>query len=59
MNRSVAEAATGTDDVAHNITGVAEAARQTTEGVHQSQEATAELARMSAELTSLVATFRY
>jgi methyl-accepting chemotaxis protein len=59
MNRSVSEAATGTDDVAHNITGVAEAARLTTEGVTQSQQATAELARMSAELTSLVSTFRY
>jgi methyl-accepting chemotaxis protein len=38
---------------------VAEAARLTTEGVTQSQQATAELARMSAELTSLVSTFRY
>jgi putative methionine-R-sulfoxide reductase with GAF domain len=59
MNRSVGEAATGTNDIAQNITGVAEAARMTTEGVQQSQQATAELARMSAELTSLVSTFRY
>ncbi|GIE97152.1 methyl-accepting chemotaxis protein [Paractinoplanes rishiriensis] len=59
MNRSVSEAATGTSEIAQNITGVAEAARRTTEGVQQSQEATTELARMSAELTSLVSTFRY
>jgi hypothetical protein len=35
------------------------AARQTTEGVSRSQQATAEPARMSAELTSLVSAFRY
>ena len=38
---------------------VAEAARMTTKGLAQSQEATAELARMSSELTGLVSTFRY
>jgi methyl-accepting chemotaxis protein len=59
MNRSVGEAATGTGQIAENITGVADAARLTTEGVSQSQHATAELARMSAELTDLVSTFRY
>ncbi|MFF5081529.1 methyl-accepting chemotaxis protein [Actinoplanes sp. NPDC000266] len=59
MNRSVGEAATGSNEIAQNITGVAEAARLTTEGVQQSQQATNELARMSAELTSLVSTFRY
>ena len=45
--------------IARNITGVASAAGQTTEGIRQSQQATAELARMSAELTSLVSAFRY
>jgi methyl-accepting chemotaxis protein len=59
MNRSVGEAATGTGDIAQNITGVAEAARLTTEGVARSQQATDELTRMSAELNSLVSTFRY
>jgi methyl-accepting chemotaxis protein len=59
MNRSVGEAAAGTGDIAQNITGVAEAARLTTDGVRQSQQATAELARMSSELTRLVSTFRY
>ena len=59
MNRSVTEAATGTSDIAQNITGVAEAARLTSEGVTQTQEATTELARMSTELSSLVSQFRY
>jgi methyl-accepting chemotaxis protein len=59
MNRSVTEAATGTGEIAQNITGVAEAARLTSEGVAQSQQSAAELNRMSAELSSLVTTFRY
>jgi methyl-accepting chemotaxis protein len=58
MNRSVGEAATGTADIAHTITDVAEAARLTSEGVTQSQQATQELARLSTELSSLVTTFR-
>jgi methyl-accepting chemotaxis protein len=59
MNRSVAEAATGSGEIAQNITGVAEAARLTSQGVTETQQATADLARMSTELSSLVATFRY
>ena len=59
MNRSVTEAATGTSEIAENITGVAEAARLTSEGVTQTRQATAELARMSADLTALVSNFRY
>jgi methyl-accepting chemotaxis protein len=59
MNRSVTEAATGTSDIAQNITGVAEAARLTSEGVTQTQQATTDLARMSAELSGLVANFRF
>jgi methyl-accepting chemotaxis protein len=58
MNRSVSEAAGGTGEIAQNITGVAEAARMTSQGVAETQQATAELARMSTELSSLVATFR-
>jgi methyl-accepting chemotaxis protein len=54
----VAEAASGSGEIAANITGVASAAAITTEGVSQSQQAAAELTRMSAELQSLVATFR-
>ncbi|MGX6607595.1 methyl-accepting chemotaxis protein [Micromonosporaceae bacterium Da 78-11] len=59
MNRSVAEAATGTNEISANITGVAEAARLTSEGVTQTQQATTELARMSTDLSALVSHFRY
>ena len=59
MNRSVAQAASGTGDIAQNITGVAESARITSEGVVQTQQATAELTRMSTDLKQLVSTFRY
>jgi methyl-accepting chemotaxis protein len=59
MNRSVTEAATGTGEIAENITGVAEAARLTSEGVTQTEQATTELARMSTDLTALVGNFRY
>jgi methyl-accepting chemotaxis protein len=59
MSRNVNEAATGTNQIAQNITGVAEAARLTSEGVSQTRQATTELARMSADLTALVANFRY
>ncbi|WP_097319243.1 methyl-accepting chemotaxis protein [Paractinoplanes atraurantiacus] len=58
MNRSVAEASGGTGEIAQNITGVAEAARMTSQGVAETQQANAELARMSTELSSLVSTFR-
>jgi methyl-accepting chemotaxis protein len=59
MNRSVSEAAAGAGEIAQNITGVAEAARLTSQGVSETQEATIELARMSTELSSLVSSFRF
>jgi methyl-accepting chemotaxis protein len=59
MNRSVGEAAAGTSEIAQNITGVAEAARMTSEGVTESQRGTAELARLSTELHHLVTAFKY
>jgi methyl-accepting chemotaxis protein len=59
MNRSVNEAATGTGEIAENIIVVAEAARMTSAGVAESQQATADLARMSSDLTALVSRFRY
>jgi methyl-accepting chemotaxis protein len=59
MNRNVAEAATGAGEIAQNITGVATAAEVTTEGVAQSQQAVAELARMSSDLQTAVSRFRY
>ena len=59
MNRSVTEASTGTDSIASTITGVADAARTTSQGVTEQQQAVTELARMSSDLTNLVATFTY
>jgi methyl-accepting chemotaxis protein len=59
MNRNVSEAATGSTEIAQNITGVATAAEVTTEGVAQSQQAVTELARMSSDLQSAVSRFRY
>jgi methyl-accepting chemotaxis protein len=59
MNRSVREAATGSGEIASNITGVATAASLTTEGVMQTRQAAGEPARMSSELQTLVERFRY
>ncbi|MCM4078781.1 methyl-accepting chemotaxis protein [Paractinoplanes hotanensis] len=58
MNRSVTEAAAGSGEIAENITGVAEAARLTSQSVAETQEATSDLARMSSELRSVVSAFR-
>jgi methyl-accepting chemotaxis protein len=58
MSRSVSEAASGTGEIAHSITGVASAAGATSDGVAQTQEATAELARMSQQLSAIVSGFR-
>ncbi len=58
MNRSVNEAAQGTNEISRNIDGVAEAASMTSQGADETQVATADLARMSAQLNSVVAGFR-
>ena len=57
MSRSVAEAATGSTEIAANIIGVAQAAETTSHGVVDSQRAASELSQMSQELTSLVGRF--
>ena len=59
MNRSVSEAATGSAEIATNISGVATAAQMTTQGVNDSQRASEDLARMSGELQSLIGRFRF
>jgi methyl-accepting chemotaxis protein len=59
MNRSVSEASGGTNEIAQNITMVAQAALTTSQGVADTQAATSELARMSSDLNTLVAGFRY
>ncbi|WP_432982806.1 methyl-accepting chemotaxis protein [Dactylosporangium sp. CA-233914] len=59
INRSVADTAQNAEQIAANVSMVALAAQQTTEGVSQSQQATAELAAMSGNLRALVSHFRY
>jgi methyl-accepting chemotaxis protein len=59
MSRSVAEAATGTTQIADNMTALAGTARGTAAGVEEAQRATAELARMSQDLQAVVGQFRY
>ena len=59
MNRNVSDAATGSGEIAHTVSRVAEASRVTTEGVQQLHGAVADLSRMSVDLQGLVSTFRY
>ncbi|MFI5912023.1 methyl-accepting chemotaxis protein [Dactylosporangium sp. NPDC051541] len=59
MSRSVSQAATGVGEIATNITGVAEASMVTSRGVTEAQQSTSDVARMSTELSELVAQFRY
>ncbi|MFC4070239.1 methyl-accepting chemotaxis protein [Actinoplanes subglobosus] len=59
MNRSVSDTAQAADAIAVNVSTVAEAAQHTTHGVTEAQQATAELAGMSASLRTLVSHFRY
>jgi methyl-accepting chemotaxis protein len=59
MNRSVAEAAAGSEQIAENIEGVAAVAKATTEHVDASQHAADELAEVSGRLQSLVGGFRF
>ena len=59
MNRNVAEAATGSGEIAANISSVATAATATSEGVAQAERAAADLSRMSGELHQLVGRFTY
>jgi methyl-accepting chemotaxis protein len=59
MNRSVSDTAQAADAIAVNVSTVAEAAQHTTQGVTEAQQATAELAGMSANLRALVSHFRY
>ncbi|GIF38844.1 methyl-accepting chemotaxis protein [Actinoplanes xinjiangensis] len=59
MNRSVSDTAQAADAIAVNVSTVAEAAQHTTHGVTEAQQATAELAGMSAGLRTLVSHFRY
>jgi methyl-accepting chemotaxis protein len=59
MSRSVTEAATGSGDIATNITGVARAAATSSDVVAQMGTSVGELARMSADLRERVSRFTY
>ena len=59
MNRGVSDTAISTEQIAANVATVALAAQQSAEGVTQAQQATAELAKMSSDLRTLVSQFRY
>jgi methyl-accepting chemotaxis protein len=59
MARSVTEAASGTGQIADNITGVSTAADSTTQALGQTRIAVDELFRMAADLRTTVAAFTY
>ncbi len=59
MTRNVNQAASGSGEIAANITGVASAAQTTTSIVGQTGEAVAELARMAADLRMQASRFVY
>ena len=58
MNRNVLEAANGSQGIATNIAGIADAATQTTAGVNDAQQSAGELAEMGAQLEEAVGRFR-
>ncbi|MGJ5813055.1 methyl-accepting chemotaxis protein [Paludibaculum fermentans] len=58
IGRSVGVAANGTESIASNIAGVANAAKSTTKGATETQRAAAELSRMAAQLQSIVGKYR-
>jgi methyl-accepting chemotaxis protein len=59
MSRSVQEAATGSTQIAENITGVSSAASSTTQALTQTRTAVDELSRMAADLRTNVGRFIY
>jgi methyl-accepting chemotaxis protein len=59
ISRNLSEAARGGVDITRNITGVAEAAQQTTTGAVETQRSAQLLGQMAAELQDLVAQFKY
>ena len=57
ISRNVAEAAKGSNEIAHNISGVAQAAQGTTAGAVDAKSSADELSRLAVELQKLVARF--
>jgi methyl-accepting chemotaxis protein len=58
MSRNVAEASTGSGEIATNIGGVSSAAESTTQALNQSRNAIDEMARMATELRAAVGFFK-
>jgi methyl-accepting chemotaxis protein len=59
INRSMAEASKGVGDITKNITGVAVAAKETTQGAKDTQKASRELSEMAGRLQAAVARFSF
>jgi methyl-accepting chemotaxis protein len=59
IGRNVGEASQGTTEITENIDGVAQAAKDTSQGILQTQGAANELAQMAADLQTLVGQFKY
>ena len=59
MSRGVVEAATGSGEIATNITGVASAAASSTQVLAHMETSVSELARLSTDLRTRVAQFTY
>jgi methyl-accepting chemotaxis protein len=58
MNRNVLEAANGSEGIAANVAGIADAAAKTLAGVSDAQRSAGELAAMGGQLEEAVARFR-
>jgi methyl-accepting chemotaxis protein len=59
MSRNVSEASKGSNEIVANITGVAQAAQSTASGATETLAASQELARLAADLQTLVGQFKY
>ena len=57
-SRTVAEAASGSVEIARNVDSVSTVSRNTTEGANNSQQAARELSQMATELQNLVNKFK-
>ncbi len=58
ISRNVTEAAKGSHEIAHNITGVAQAARSTSEGASETKRSADDLSKMAHDLHELVCFIR-
>jgi methyl-accepting chemotaxis protein len=59
ITRNIAEAALGSEEIAKNVGGVAQAARSTTEGASNTKSSADDLAKIAMDLQELVSQFKY